>query len=140
MSHSDRSLRLVARIVAAYVRSNALTAEDLEPLIKSVHASLRALGAPPKSDATADQARAILIRKSVTKDFIICLEDGKKLRRLKRYLRSRYQLTPEAYRAKWGLPPDYPMVAQSYAALRSQYAKKAGLGRVAEPARRRRKA
>jgi predicted transcriptional regulator len=93
----------------------------------------RAAGMP------TNQVPAVSIRKSVTPDFVICLEDGKKLKMLKRYLRSRYKLSPEAYRAKWGLPLDYPMVAPNYSARRSEFAKKIGLGRIPAAVRRRKK-
>ena len=108
-------------------------------MIRNVHATLGGLSGQAASDAVASaKAPAVNIRKSITPDYIICLEDGKKLKMLKRYLRSRYGLSPDAYRAKWGLPNDYPMVAPNYAAVRSAFAKQIGLGRGA-PAKGRRK-
>jgi predicted transcriptional regulator len=113
----DDILKQVTQIVSAYVSKNDVAAADLPALIKSVHATLG--GKPP----------AVPVKKSVTPDFIICLEDGKKLKMLKRYLRARYGLTPDAYRAKWNLPADYPMTAPNYAAKRSAFAKQIGLGK-----------
>jgi predicted transcriptional regulator len=104
---------------------------DLPAMIRSIHATLGALSGMPSSETLTSQKPAVPVKKSVTNEFIICLEDGKKLKMLKRYLRSNYSLTPEEYRAKWGLPADYPMVAPNYAAQRSEFAKKIGLGRNA---------
>jgi predicted transcriptional regulator len=119
-------LTLVTQIVAAFVSKNPVAAEDLPNVIKSVHATLGGFG----GDSTAPlRTPAVPVKKSVTPDFLICLEDGKKLKMLKRYLRSRYGLTPDAYRAKWNLPADYPMVAPNYAARRSAFAKQIGLGK-----------
>ena len=122
----EEILKLVTEIVAAYVSKNSLPAEEMPAFIKSVHATLGGFGgsAPAKAPATS-------VKKSVTADYIVCLEDGKKLKMLKRYLRARYGLTPDAYRAKWNLPPDYPMVAPNYAARRSAFAKQFGLGKPA---------
>ncbi|HUO02943.1 MAG TPA: MucR family transcriptional regulator [Rhizomicrobium sp.] len=120
-------LKLVTEIVTAYVSRNTVAAEDLPNVIKSVHATLGGIqGAEP---GTAARAPAVPVKKSVTPDYIVCLEDGKKLKMLKRYLRAQYGLTPEAYRAKWNLPADYPMTAPNYAARRSEFAKQIGLGR-----------
>ena len=120
-------LTLTRNIVVAHVANTSTAADDLESLIRSVYA---ALASAPSSDvAAARPAPAVPIRKSVTRNHIICLEDGKKLRMLKRYLRSRYGLTPEEYRKRWGLPADYPMVAPTYSAQRSALAKKIGLGK-----------
>ena len=120
---------MAAEIVSAYVSRNALTSDQIPGLIKSVHTSLARL---QDGDASARQAApkpAVSIRRSVTPDYIVCLEDGKRLKMLKRHLRTTYNLTPEEYRAKWGLAADYPMVAPNYAAQRSAFAKKIGLGR-----------
>jgi predicted transcriptional regulator len=123
----DPILKQVTEIVAAYLSKNEVAAADLPALIKSVHDTLGGFGG---GDAGAPgKAPAVPARKSVTPDFIICLEDGKKLQMLKRYLRSRYGLTPDAYRAKWNLPADYPMTAPNYAAKRSEFAKQIGLGK-----------
>jgi predicted transcriptional regulator len=124
-------LKLVSDIVAAYVSNNPVPVSDLPAMIRSIHATLGALSGAPSSDLLTSQKPAVPVKKSVTNEFIICLEDGKKLKMLKRYLRSNYNLTPEEYRAKWGLPADYPMVAPNYAAQRSEFAKKIGLGRNA---------
>lgn len=136
VSSNGGTLELAAKIVAAYVSNNPVSAADLAALIRSVHGVLGGLPGSPMSDAVTTQKPAVAIGKSVTPDFVRCLEDGKKLKMLKRYLRTRYKLSPEAYRAKWGLPPDYPMVAPNYAARRSEFAKKIGLGRVSEKLRR----
>lgn len=122
-------LRRTSDVVAAFVRHNALSSNDLPALIQSVHASLRSIAQdtpPPNVEALRP---AIPIRKSVTDAYIVCLEDGRKLKMLKRYLRCRYGLSPDEYRTKWDLPKDYPMVAPNYALQRSQFAKKIGLGR-----------
>jgi predicted transcriptional regulator len=120
-------LKLVTEIVTAYVSRNTVAAEDLPNVIKSVHATLGSIqGADPGAPT---RAPAVPVKKSVTPDYIVCLEDGKKLKMLKRYLRAQYGLTPEAYRAKWNLPADYPMTAPNYAARRSEFAKQIGLGR-----------
>ena len=124
----EEILKLVTEIVAAYVSKNPVAAEDLPGLIKSVHATLGGFGG---ESAAPQRTPAVALKKSVTPDYIVCLEDGKKLKMLKRYLRSRYGLTPDAYRAKWNLPADYPMVAPNYAARRSEFAKQIGLGKPA---------
>ena len=129
----DPILKQVTEIVAAYLSKNEVAAADLPALIKSVHDTLGGFGG---ADAGGPgKAPAVPIKKSVTPDFIICLEDGKKLKMLKRYLRARYGLTPDAYRAKWNLPSDYPMVAPNYAAQRSAMAKKIGLGQIRKKAK-----
>jgi predicted transcriptional regulator len=125
----DDVLRMAVDVVAAYVSNNQISSGQISEIINSVYNSLIGLdGAPSETDSEL-QKPAIAIRKSVTPDFIICLEDGKKLKMLKRHLRTTYNLTPEEYRTKWGLPPDYPMVAPNYAKQRSQFAKDIGLGR-----------
>ena len=140
MSDAEGTLELVAKVIAAYVSNNPLPVTELPGVIKSVHSTLTSLTGSPNSDIPSSQKPAVAIRKSITPDYIICLEDGKKLKMLKRYLRSRYQLSPEDYRAKWGLPRDYPMVARNYATLRSEFAKKIGLGRRPASTRRRKRA
>lgn len=123
-------LRLSAEIVAAYVSQNTVGAEALAGLIRSVHQSLEELGASKASVTVEERPKpAVPIARSVQHDYIVCLEDGKHLKMLKRYLRSRYDMTPEDYRRRWGLPPEYPMVAPAYAARRSEFAKQIGLGR-----------
>ena len=119
---------MTADVVAAYVSNNTLPTQQLAEIINTVYTSLRALDAD--SDIKSEPLKpAIAIRKSITPEYLICLEDGKKLKMLKRHLRSTYGMTPDEYRAKWGLPADYPMVAPNYAAQRSAFAKKIGLGR-----------
>ncbi|MGN6517700.1 MAG: MucR family transcriptional regulator [Rhizomicrobium sp.] len=130
-ARSDELLKLVSDIVAAYVSNNPLPVSELPAMIKSVHSTLGTLSGVGVSEALTSQKPAVPVKKSVTNEFIVCLEDGKKLKMLKRYLRSNYNLTPEEYRAKWGLPADYPMVAPNYAAQRSEFAKKIGLGKNA---------
>jgi len=121
-------LSLVSDIVAAYVSNNEVASTELPEVIKVVHAAL--VGLDDKSAPASDiQKPAVPIKKSCTDDYIICLEDGKKLKMLKRYLRTRYGLSPDEYRTKWSLPADYPMVAPTYAAKRSAFAKQIGLGK-----------
>jgi predicted transcriptional regulator len=123
----DDIIKQVTQIVSAYVSKNDVAAADLPALIKSVHATLGGIGG--ETGPLPSKPPAVPVKKSVTPDFIICLEDGKKLKMLKRYLRARYGLTPDAYRAKWNLPADYPMTAPNYAAKRSEFAKQIGLGK-----------
>lgn len=122
-------LTLTADIVSAHVANNSVAVGDLQVLIANVHGSLAGLGTAPAPALKEEQKPAVTVRTSVKPDYIVCLEDGKKLKMLKRHLRTHYQLTPDAYRAKWKLPADYPMVAPSYAELRRSLAKKIGLGR-----------
>ena len=132
---SPATLRLASEIVAAYVSNNELAVEELPDMIRTVHGVLATLGDDIGS-ALPQQGPAVAVDESVTDEYLICLEDGKKLKMLKRYLRSRYGLSPEEYRAKWGLPADYPMVAPNYAAQRSKLAKKIGLGQNSAPRKR----
>lgn len=122
----------VAEIVSAYVTNNALSTADLPALITSTHSALRSLSAAPIEPPVADLTPAVPIKKSVTPDFIICLDDGKKYKSLKRHL-STLGMTPDEYRAKWGLASDYPIVAPNYSATRSSLAKANGLGRKPAP-------
>jgi predicted transcriptional regulator len=120
---------LTAEIVAAYVGKNTVAQAELPKLIGEVHRALSgAISQPVARDEQADIKPAVTIKKSLTADYLICLEDGKKFKSLKRHLRSHYNLSPEQYREKWGLPPDYPMVAPNYAQARSSLAKRMGLG------------
>ena len=124
-------LSLTADVVAAYVGQNKVAANDIPDIVRSVHTTFSGLG-QPEAPAAAAQERlkpAVPISRSVQQDYIVCLEDGAKLKMLKRYLRSRYDLSPEDYRRRWGLPVDYPMVAPAYAARRSAFAKEIGLGK-----------
>ncbi len=128
-----------ASIVSAYVARNHVPAADIPSAVRSVHQALAELRGGNGKQAGGALTPAVSVKKSVTDSHIICLEDGKPLKMLKRYLRSHHNLTPEAYRAKWNLPHDYPMVAPAYARLRSAFAKSFGLGRVPDNAPRGRK-
>ncbi len=119
-------LELTTKVVAAHVANNAIAAADLPRLIATVHETLAALG---PEEAAAKPTPAVSIKQSVKPEYIVCLEDGKKLKMLKRHLRTAYNMTPDDYRKRWGLPSDYPMVAPTYAKHRSKLAKKIGLGR-----------
>ena len=119
---------LTAGIVSAYVSNNTTPASELPALINQVHAALVRVAAGHVQAAPEPAKPAVPVKKSMTSDYLVCLEDGKKFKSLKRHLRSQYNMTPEQYREKWGLPPDYPMVAPNYAVARSQLAKKMGLG------------
>ena len=130
-------LSLTSEIVAAYVSNNPVPANGLPNMIESVHGALKDIVLGESAGTGNGQKPAVTVKKSVMPDYIICLEDGKKLKMLKRYLRSRYGLSPDEYRVKWHLPPDYPMVAAEYAARRSAFAKKIGLGRTRRGAGRR---
>lgn len=122
-------VRLTADIVAAYVGQNQVPAAQIPDVIKTVHTTLTSVcQLQLQPQAQEQQKPAVPVRRSITPDFIICLEDGKKLKMLKRHLRTAYGMTPEDYRAKWNLTPDYPMVAPNYAKRRSDFAKKIGLG------------
>lgn len=125
---NDVTLRMTADIVASFVRNNKVAAEELGELIRTVHKTVAGLAGGAET-STERLKPAAPINKSVQHDYIICLEDGKKLKMLKRYLRSTYSMTPDEYRRRWGLPADYPMVAPAYAARRSEFAKKIGLGK-----------
>lgn len=124
---SNDLLELTTQIVAAHVRNNSVAVADLPKLIDQVYRTLSSLGSEP-SPAPERPQPAVPIKKSVTPDYIICLEDGKRLKMLKRHLKTAYGMTPEQYRERWGLPPDYPMVAPNYARQRSALAKEIGLG------------
>jgi predicted transcriptional regulator len=123
----DTLITLTADIVAAHVSNNSVAVADLPVLISNVHGALTGLGNPTEAPELR-QEPAVSVRSSIKPDFIVCLEDGKKLKMLKRHLMTHYQMTPEQYRAKWSLPADYPMVAPNYAEQRRTLAKKIGLG------------
>lgn len=131
MQEKSNLLELTAEIVAAYVGNNTIAQDDLPKLIANIYQSLATV---PQGSGEARPAEslelkpAVPVRKSITPDYLICLEDGKKFKSLKRHLRTHYDLSPEQYREKWGLPLDYPMVAPNYAEARSSLAKKIGLG------------
>jgi predicted transcriptional regulator len=128
-------IELTAEIVSAYVSNNPVPAADMPGLINQVHAALLRVSGGHAEAQPEPLKPAVSVKKSITPDYIVCLEDGKKFKSLKRHLRTQYNMTPEQYRDKWTLPPDYPMVAPNYAAARSQLAKQMGLGQQ----RRRRK-
>jgi MucR family transcriptional regulator, transcriptional regulator of exopolysaccharide biosynthesis len=131
----DRPLiDLTAQIVAAYVGNNSVPGGDIANLINQVHAALMRIAGAPEAKPAEALKPAVPVKRSIASDYIICLEDGKKFKSLRRHLRT-LNMTPQQYREKWGLPPDYPMVSPNYAAARSQLAKKMGLGQQ----RRRRK-
>ena len=130
----DTLLTLTADIVAAHVSNNTVAVNDLPNLIQNVHGALSGISGQSTGPEPKPEPK-VSIRASIKPDYIVCLEDGKKQKMLKRHLRTTYNLTPDEYRAKWGLPADYPMVAPNYAAQRSAFAKKIGLGR--KPGRRR---
>ncbi|MBL8666232.1 MAG: MucR family transcriptional regulator [Rhodospirillales bacterium] len=125
----DDLLRMAVDVVAAYLSNNQVPTSQISDIIHSVFDSLNTLEVQPVEAPPSVPKPAAPVRKSVTPDYIICLEDGKKLKMLKRHLRTTYNMTPEEYRAKWSLPPDYPMVAPNYARQRSDFAKRIGLGR-----------
>lgn len=122
-------VELSADIVSAYVSHNALSASDLPKLISSVHVALSSLAGVASAEPVIELKPAVPVKKSITPEYLICLEDGKKFKSLKRHLRTEYDMSPEEYRAKWGLPADYPMVAPTYSEARSRLAKTIGLGR-----------
>jgi len=128
-------IALTADIVSAYVSNNTVPAADIPNLINQVHLALLRVSGGQNETQPEPLKPAIAVKKSITPEYIVCLEDGKKFKSLKRHLRTQYNMTPEQYREKWQLPPDYPMVAPNYAAARSQLAKQMGLGQQ----RRRRK-
>ena len=121
-------LTLTADIVASHVSNNAVAVNEIPQLVRQVFEALSTVGQPPQEEVKAPEP-AVPVRRSVTPDYIICLEDGKKLKMLKRHLKTAYDMTPEEYRRKWNLPPDYPMVAPNYAQQRRDLAKEIGLGR-----------
>jgi predicted transcriptional regulator len=128
----EELLRLGAGIVAAYVSRNSVSADSVPEIIRTVHSALEGIargGAVSGPQGDERPKPAVPIGRSIQHDYIVCLEDGKRLKMLKRYLRSRYNMSPDDYRRRWGLPPDYPMVAPAYAARRSDFAKQIGLGR-----------
>ena len=139
MEYETDFVALAADVVSAYVGNNSVPSADLPALIQSVHAALTATAKGKVEEPVVELKPAVPVKKSVSPDYIICLEDGKQFKSLKRHLRTKYDMSPEDYRAKWGLPADYPMVAPNYAAARSELAKKMGLGQqraaaAAEPA------
>lgn len=125
-------ISLTAQIVSAYVSHNSISTTDLPKILAETYAALRDIDQAPKTAEAVEELKpAVSIRKSVQQDYIVCLEDGKKFKSLKRHLRTHFNMTPEEYRERWSLPDDYPMVAPSYSATRSRLAKDNGLGRKA---------
>ena len=133
-------LQMTTQIVSSYVSNNDISGSQIPDVIRSAYSTLSAQHIDDGEAARNQKKPAVSVRRSVTPDYIVCLEDGKKLKMLKRHLRTAYGLSPEEYRAKWGLPADYPMVAPNYSAQRSAFAKKIGLGRKRSKAKRGRKA
>ena len=128
MAEKSEIIQMTADIVSAYVGNNSVATADLPGLIQSIHRAVSGIGDGAIEEPSAPQAPAVSIRKSINPDYLICLEDGRQFKSLKRHLRSKYDMSPEDYRAKWGLPKTYPMVAPNYAAARSALAKAMGLG------------
>jgi predicted transcriptional regulator len=128
--HSGDSsyIQLTANIVSAYVSNNTVASAEIPNLIGQVYSALKRVSGGQAASSAEPPKPAVPIKRSITAEYIVCLEDGKKFKSLKRHLRTQYKITPEQYREKWGLPPDYPMVAPNYAAARSQLAKQMGLG------------
>ena len=127
-TNDNELLRMTAKIVASYVGNNSLSADQVSEIIRIVSSALKQLEQGENGADKAAGKPAVPIRRSITPDYIICLEDGRKLKMLKRHLRTTFGMTPDEYRARWGLPADYPMVAPNYAKRRSEFAKKFGLG------------
>ncbi len=135
---SETLITLTSDIVAAHVSNNNVSVEDVPALITTVYGALAGLGSPPKVEEARPEP-AVSVRASIKRDHLVCLEDGKKLKMLKRYLKTNYNMTPDEYRARWNLPADYPMVAPEYAERRRELAKQIGLGRKPGQKRGRRK-
>jgi predicted transcriptional regulator len=140
MNMDDKSeiIEMTADIVSAYVGNNSVSAGELPSLIQSVHRALAGVSNGTETVETTPKEPAVPVKRSITPDHLVCLEDGRKFKSLKRHLRTKYNMSPEDYRAKWGLPKDYPMVAPNYAKARSELAKQMGLGQGGRqaPARR----
>ena len=128
MDDKAEIIEMTAEIVAAYVENNTVSTTDLPSLIQSVHRALAGIATGIDTTVAAPKEPAVPVRRSITPDHLICLEDGRKFKSLKRHLRTKYNMSPEDYRAKWGLAKDYPMVAPNYAKARSELAKQMGLG------------
>ena len=127
---TDNLLQLATGIVSSYVSHNQVPMSEVPTILKSIHSVLAGLTSGASMDGLSSSKPAVPVKKSIGDDYIICLEDGKKFKSLKRHLRTRYSMTPDEYRAKWGLPHDYPMVAPNYAKERSNLAKRMGLGQT----------
>ena len=136
MDDKSEVIEMTADIVSAYVGNNSVSANDLPSLIQSVHRSLSGVSGGVVTVEVAPKEPAVPVKRSITPDYLVCLEDGRKFKSLKRHLRTKYNLSPEDYRAKWGLAKDYPMVAPNYAKARSDLAKQMGLGQGGRQAAR----
>ena len=141
MNMDDKSeiIEMTADIVSAYVGNNSVSAVDLPALIQSIHRALSGVSAGTEAVEAAPKEPAVPLKRSITPDYLICLEDGRKFKSLKRHLRTKYNMSPEEYRAKWSLPKDYPMVAPNYAKARSDLAKQMGLGQGGRQAPRKKR-
>jgi predicted transcriptional regulator len=134
--HAEDVMRMTTDIVASFVSNNTIPAETVPDVIRRVHEAVQGLTLSVEEKPTEKQKPAVPVSRSITPDYLVCLEDGKKLKMLKRYLRSNYDMTPDDYRRKWNLPADYPMVAPNYSKRRSEFAKEIGLGRGGRKGRR----
>lgn len=138
MDEKSEIIEMTADIVSAYVGNNMVSAGDLPNLIQSIHRALAGVSTGAEVVEAAPKEPAVPVKRSITPGFLICLEDGRKFKSLKRHLRTKYNMSPEDYRGKWGLPKDYPMVAPDYAKARSDLAKQMGLGQGGRQAPRKR--
>jgi predicted transcriptional regulator len=138
MEDKSAIIEMTTDIVSAYVGNNSVSANDIPALIQSVHKALSGVATGVETVEVAPKEPAVPVKRSITPDFLICLEDGRKFKSLKRHLRTKYDMSPEEYRAKWGLAKDYPMVAPNYAKARSDLAKQMGLGQGGRQAKKRR--
>src|SRR5690242_6051001 len=139
MEEKSEVIEMTADIVSAYVGNNTVAAADLPGLIQSVHRALAGVSTGGETVEAAPKEPAVPIRRSITPDYLVCMEDGRKFKSLKRHLRTKYNMNPEEYRAKWGLPKDYPMVAPNYAKTRSDRAKQMALGLGGRPTARKKR-
>ena len=139
MDEKSEVIEMTADIVSAYVGNNTVSAADLPGLIQSVHRALAGVSTGAEPEAAQPKEPAVPIRRSITPDYLVCLEDGRKFKSLKRHLRTKYNMSPEEYRSKWGLAKDYPMVAPNYAKARSDLAKQMGLGQGGRQAARKKR-
>ena len=139
MEQKSEVIDMTADIVSAYVGNNSVSAAELPALIQSVHRALAGISSGAEVVEAAPKEPAVPIRRSITPDYLVCLEDGRKFKSLKRHLRTKYNMSPEEYRSKWGLPKDYPMVAPNYAKARSDLAKQMGLGQGGRQAARKKR-
>ncbi|HEY9218692.1 MAG TPA: MucR family transcriptional regulator [Phenylobacterium sp.] len=139
MDQKSEVIEMTADIVSAYVGNNSVSAVELPALIQSVHRALAGISTGGEVVEAAPKEPAVPIRRSITPDYLVCLEDGRKFKSLKRHLRTKYNMSPEEYRAKWSLPKDYPMVAPNYAKARSDLAKQMGLGQGGRQAARKKR-